>query len=131
VNNPAHHRLSLAGRVLMLGLVGALLLAVPSATLARKPGGGSPSGATVVASPNPVAVGGVLTISGSGYSPATQLQVEVVTTVSDGYIYAVSDSAGGFSLQTTISAAGTAKINVWQVGGRRATLMASTSVLVQ
>ncbi len=124
------HSLPLAGRIVLLGLVGSLVLAAPSAALAGKPTG-SASSATVTASPNPVSVGGTLTISGSGYRPTTQLQVEVVTSLSDGYIYAASDASGKFSLQTSISVAGSAQINVWQVGGRRATKMASTSVLVQ
>jgi len=129
---PERPRASFLGRVLILGLIGALVLALPSATLARKPGGSGGTGsATVTASPNPVAAGAALTISGSGYRATTQLQVQIVTSVSIGYLYAASDASGSFSLQTSIATPGTAKISVWQSGRRKSTLMASTSVTVQ
>ena len=124
-------RATLFARVLVLGLVGALVLAVPGAALAKKPGGPAAGSATVTVSPNPVAAGAAVTISGAGYRANTQLQVEVLTSTSDGYIYAASDASGSFSLRTSISAAGTAQVRVWQAARKGFTLKASTTVTVQ
>ena len=114
----------------MVAAIAASLILAPATALARKPGPTTGS-ASVVATPNPVAVGSPVTISGSGYRANNQLQVELVTSTSDTYLYAASNGSGSFSLTTTMWSSGTVQVRVWQIERRGASLQASTSFTVQ
>jgi len=125
--------LGILGSLLTVTLVIAALLTVsllitaPADVLAKgkpAPGGGS---GTVLVTPNPVAVGQVFTISGSGYAANTQINVKDITSTSTSVRILGTTSSGTFSVTSQTWATGSHRIEVWQYSRSKWALAGSGS----
>ena len=115
--------------MLAIAMAFALATLAPSLASASKPSP-SPSGSVSV-DPNPVAMGAEFTVNGSGFSAGTQLTVKWATSTATSYRFVSTDANGRFSMVDAIWERGTFRVEVWQAGGRKSTLKASTSLTVQ
>jgi hypothetical protein len=107
-----------------------LLVAAPAGVLARgKPQAGGGSG-TAIVNPNPVAVGQVFTISGSGYAASTQINVKDFSATSTTTLILATTSTGTFSVSTQTWNTGSHRIEVWQYAGGKWALKGSGSYSV-
>ena len=127
--NPMSRRAALLAlaAVLALGLVGSSVASPvdKGRGAPRTSGGGSSSGATVTASPNPVAAWSAYTISGCGYIVGKQVTI----VINNGTFFAVAVAANGCMTPTTwwASGPGSYRINAYQrPRGRKQILMATT-----
>ncbi len=88
-----------------------------SDVLAGKPNRPAPAPTgVVVVNPNPATVNLPYTISGSGYTPGTQLNVRLSSPNLSVALWAQADSSGGFSMQHSHWVAETVAMEVWQMG---------------
>lgn len=90
------------------------LITAPADVLAKgkpAPGGGS---GTVLVTPNPVAVGQVFTISGSGYAASTQINVKDIASGSTSVRILGTTASGTFSVTSQTWSTGSHRIEVWQ-----------------
>ena len=107
-----------------------MLVAAPAGVLARgKPSGGGGSG-TAIVNPNPVAVGQVFTISGSGYAASTQINVKDFSATATTTLILATTSTGTFSVSTQTWNTGSHRIEVWQYSGGKWALKGSGSYSV-
>jgi hypothetical protein len=116
---------------LAIAMTFALASLAPGTVLAGKPSPNPTGSGTVAVNPNPVAMGAQFTVTGSGFSAGTQLTVKWVTPTATSYRFIGTDANGRFSITDAIWERGTFPVEVWQSGGRKSSLKASTSLTVQ
>ena len=92
-----------------------------------KPGGGS--SAALVVTPNPVAVGGSFTVTGSGFPAGRLVAIAWANPGCCVSFNVAADSAGNISFSRTAGFAGSHALRAYQYGTTK--LLASTSFVVQ
>lgn len=118
-------------RILAVLVVGALLITPMAA--AKKEGGGGPvrrTGSEMCwVTPNPVANGSMFTIAGQGYIPGMTLDVFVGE---GGIVFAQVLGDGSFSCEdrATFLSTGVKQVNVYKMGDRHMTVLATCSFTV-
>lgn len=102
------------------------LPAVPAAAA------GPATSATLTVTPNPVAAGGATyTVRGSGYKVGTYVAIQLYEPGCCRFFSIMPDAYGNIAFSTTTAGPGSYKVEARQrLGGRKTTLMASTSFTV-
>ncbi len=108
-------------------LTAALLITAPTGVLAKGKPTRSGGPGTVLVSPNPVSLGQVFTVSGSGYATSTQINVKDISATSISVRILGTTSTGTFSLSSQTWTAGSHRIEVWQYSGGKWALAGSGS----
>ncbi len=108
---------ALLGAVVVLGAVAlsaSPAFAAKNAAGGGKHGGGGSSGTgTCSVTPNPATLGGLYTVSGSGYSASEVLNVDVVDSAGMQVLLTSADSSGNFHVSSYASYTGSYAVSVY------------------
>jgi hypothetical protein len=113
------------------GLIAILVtVAIAGTTFAAKPGPAPSTTATCSVTPNPVAVGGLYTFTGTGFRAGELLGVMVTDSHGTQAFNLQADAAGVAAVSSYASWAGTSKVTVNDIGGRKKIFLTSCSFTV-
>jgi hypothetical protein len=128
-------KMSYLRAALLVAVFSVLTFAVASPADAAKGGGKPPSGGTstygsCVVAPNPVAVGGLYTVQGTGFRAGEILNVMVKDSHGTQAFMIAADGGGAFAVSSYASWGGTSTASVYNNEGRTMSFRTSCSFQV-